>query len=81
VGGVLCALVTAYMLVLLVRVILSWIPMRGDSPLTAVNRIVMDLTEPVLAPMRRIIPPAGIFDLSVIILFFILQIVRTQVCY
>ena len=42
----------------------------------------MDLTEPVLAPLRRVIPPAGMFDLSftvLIVFLFILRALRLQV--
>jgi YggT family protein len=43
-------------------------------------RILMDLTEPVLAPLRRMIPPAGMFDLSFTVLFVFLIILRGIVC-
>jgi YggT family protein len=36
-----------------------------------------DLTEPVLAPLRRVIPPAGPFDLSFMVLFFILLFLQS----
>jgi YggT family protein len=36
----------------------------------------MDLTEPVLAPLRRVIPPVGMFDLSFMVAFFGLVILR-----
>jgi YggT family protein len=41
---------------------------------------LLDLTEPVLAPLRRIIPPAGMFDLSFLVLFVALGILRAAVC-
>ncbi|MDZ4825763.1 MAG: YggT family protein [Actinomycetota bacterium] len=75
---VLCALVTAYIVVLIARVILSYFPVRSGSAIASVNLVLRDLTEPVLVPMRRVIPPAGPFDLSVmvlsIILFVLLQV-------
>ena len=44
---------------------LSWFPPSSSgSGLATVNRLLMDLTEPVLAPLRRVIPPVGMFDLS-----------------
>jgi uncharacterized protein YggT (Ycf19 family) len=36
----------------------------------------MDLTEPVLRPVRRVIPPAGMLDTSFIVVFFVLIILR-----
>jgi YggT family protein len=78
---VLCSLIQVYMLVLIVRAIMSWFPIRGDSPFAAVYRVVYDVTEPVLAPMRRIIPPAGMFDLSFLVLFVLLTILRGIICH
>jgi YggT family protein len=76
---ILCALVTAYAAVMLVRVILSWIPPRSGG-LATLNRVVFDLTEPVLAPARRVIPPAGVLDLSATVVIFALFILRTAIC-
>jgi YggT family protein len=77
---VLCALITAYMIVLAGRAILSWFPIRPGTPGASIYGVLHDLTEPVLAPMRRVIPPAGMFDLSFLILFVLLSILRTFVC-
>ena len=48
-------------LAILVRVILSWFPVDPSNPIV---RIVWEITEPVLAPFRRVIPRIGMFDLS-----------------
>jgi len=77
---VLCALITAYMIVLAARAIMSWFPIRPGTPGASIYGVLHDLTEPVLAPMRRIIPPAGMFDLSFLVLFVVLGIVRSLVC-
>ena len=76
---VLCALVTAYMVVLVIRAVMSWFPVRPGTPWATLYRVVLDLTEPVLAPLRRVIPPAGMFDLSFLVLFLALGIVRSAV--
>ncbi|EKO3993799.1 YggT family protein [Vibrio fluvialis] len=55
--------------VLLLRAILSWVS-QGRSP---VEYVFHQLTEPMLAPIRRIIPMMGGFDLSVLVLFIALQ--------
>ena len=75
-----CYLVTAYIVVLFGRAILSWFPLRPDTMVASIYRVLLDLTEPVLAPMRRIIPPAGMFDLSFLVLIVILYVVRAAVC-
>ena len=59
------------------RAVLSWFPPTSSSGgLATINRLLMDLTEPVLAPLRRIIPPVGMFDLSFMVAFFGLVILR-----
>jgi YggT family protein len=74
-GHPLCAIVQLYVLVLFARAILSWFPIRPDSPLVPVVRVLHMLTEPILAPARRVIPPAGVFDLSFIVVLLLFQLV------
>ena len=79
-GSVLCSLVTAYIIVLLLRAVFSWFPVRPGSPIATINRLLTDLTEPVVGPVRRMIPPAGQFDVAFIVVFFGFLILRTAVC-
>jgi YggT family protein len=76
----LCAFITVYMVVMAARAVFSWFPVRPGSALSSVNAVLYELTEPVLAPVRRIIPPAGMFDLSFIVVFFALVILRSILC-
>ncbi|USD65615.1 YggT family protein [Vibrio sp. SCSIO 43136] len=55
--------------VLLLCAILSWVS-QGRSP---IEYVFHQLTEPMLAPIRRFLPPMGGFDLSVLVLFIVLQ--------
>jgi YggT family protein len=74
-----CAVVTVYLVILFLRAVLSWFPPPSGGMAT-VYRMLMDLTEPVLAPLRRVIPPAGMFDLSFTVLIIFVFIVRNVVC-
>ena len=58
---------------LLLRVILSWVPGALDHPATVV---LQRITDPILNPIRRLIPPVGGFDISPIIAFLVLQVLR-----
>lgn len=78
-GHILVVLGEIYFVVLIVRAILSWFPESGNSPLRPVRRFAFVLTEPVLAPFRRIIPPVGGIDISFIIVALALQIIIAQV--
>ena len=76
---VICNLLSLYLLVLVARAILSWFPLSPGSALAPVVRFLYSVTEPALAPMRRVIPPMGGFDLSFIVLFFAIQIIQRSV--
>ena len=76
---VVCALLIAYILILFGRMIFSWLPPTSGGTAT-VARLLYDLTEPVLAPLRRVIPPVGMFDLSFTVLVFGLLILWQFVC-
>jgi YggT family protein len=74
-------LLEAYVFILIARALLSWFPMHAGSPLLPVVRVLDRLTEPVLAPIRRILPPlrAGgmAIDLSIIIAILVIQVVAS----
>ncbi|MDH4054940.1 MAG: YggT family protein [Gammaproteobacteria bacterium] len=53
--------VNLFMFAIFIRIVLSWIAPGQYNPATA---IITTLTEPLLAPVRRIIPPLGGFDIS-----------------
>jgi YggT family protein len=63
-----------------VRIILSFLQavVRID-PYNPVIRFIYEITEPIMAPFRRIIPPLGGMDFSPIVLFFVLQFVKSLV--
>jgi YggT family protein len=65
-------LLLLYIVILGARAVLSWFPVRPGTFLAGVNSLLYELTEPVLRPVRRVIPPAGMFDLSFMIVFFVL---------
>jgi YggT family protein len=83
--GVLCAAITILTILLLVKVLVSWAFVFGfRPPITGPVRWFLDLlddvTEPLLRPLRRLMPPVragGVgLDLSVIVAFVILAVLR-----
>lgn len=70
----LCSLLQVYFFVLIARIILSWFPVQPGTTIAQISGVLYELTEPVLGPMRRIIPPLGMIDLSPLVVFFGLQI-------
>ena len=79
---IICLFINAYVIVLVLRIILSWATMVWSPPpaLDPVVRVVYDLTEPVMALFRRYIPPVGGFDLSPLFIFLILRIIQGRLC-
>ena len=65
-------LIQLYSLVLLARVILSWIP--NVNRMNPGVRFLHQITEPVLEPVRRVMPRLGMLDISPLIVFIGLQI-------
>jgi YggT family protein len=68
-----------YVVILFARAILSWFPYNPTSPFNPVRRVIFALTEPVLAPFRRIIPPIGMFDISFLVAIIVVQLIVTNV--
>lgn len=79
-------LIQLYYIVLFARIILSWFMMgaAGNDTLTSIYRVVYNLTEPVLAPIRKVIPGIrmgmGYLDLSPIIVLILLRVLQ-QIIY
>jgi YggT family protein len=75
-GGLLYGAVSILMLLIIVRIVSSWVPFIKESRFMWT---VFSLTEPIMAPFREIIPPIGMFDLSPIILIFLMNIVKAAI--
>jgi len=69
-------LAQAEILAIFVRVIMSWVPLRLPFGL---NDLVWNVTEPVLAPIRRYMPMAGGMDFSPFIALLLIQIVTSVI--
>ncbi len=73
--------INIYSFILLARVLMSWIPMFTNRPLDPYNPLVkflLDVTEPVLAPLRRYLV-IGMIDLSPLAALILLQVIASAV--
>lgn len=60
-------------LLIVARIILSWIPqLRANQ----IGEFIYGITEPILAPFQRLIPPMGMIDLSPMVAFIVLLILQ-----
>lgn len=66
---------TFFTLTLLVRAVFSWIP-RPTGALASIGSFAFTVTEPVLAPVRRVLPPVAGIDLSMIVVFIGIYVLR-----
>jgi YggT family protein len=55
------------------RIIMSWISPSADNP---INVLLHQITEPILGPIRRIVPPLGMFDLTPMVAILLLYFIR-----
>ena len=81
---IVCSLIQIYILLLVVRVVMSWFPISPNGPAETVAGFLYMVTDPVLGPLRRLLPPvrmgAMALDLSPIVAFFGLSVLRGLLC-
>jgi YggT family protein len=74
-----CTLLDLYLLVIFARILFSLIRVEPGTPVASIYSVVFNLTEPVLGPLRQIIPPVRMgmaaLDLSPIILLVVIRII------
>jgi YggT family protein len=75
IGYLLFGVLAVYTLCIVARIILSWGMSYGNPTM----RFLVRITEPILGPFRRIIPPLGMFDISPIIVLLILQLFQRAI--
>ena len=55
--GIVCLILRIYSLVIFARIILEWVPVGNEHPVAQVRAVLRAVTEPVLGPVRRMLPP------------------------
>lgn len=77
---ILCAALQIYWLILLVRILLSWFPMPRSGAGARLVSILFELTDPILRPLRNLIPPARAgamaIDFSPILVFIGIGVIQ-----
>jgi YggT family protein len=58
---------------ILARALMSWFPVSPGSPIV---RLLDDITEPILSPLRRIVPKLGMMDITPIVAMIGLQLLQ-----
>jgi YggT family protein len=83
-AGIVCLLIQLYMLVLFIRIIMSWFPPTPGTTYAQIFEGFDRVTEPVLAPVRAMLPPLRMggmgLDLSPIVVFIIGTLLLRAIC-
>ncbi|HZR98057.1 MAG TPA: YggT family protein [Chloroflexota bacterium] len=66
-------LFTALIFAIIARALLSWFNLGPGNPLV---RVLNDVTEPILAPLRRVIPTIGMIDITPLVAILLLEFVQ-----
>lgn len=67
-------LANVLLIAIIVRALMSWIMPQDSSGFT---RVLLDITEPILAPIRRVLPPVSGIDFSPILAMILVQLVSS----
>ncbi len=64
-----------FYLILIARVIISWLPQLRKN---AIADMIYKITDPVLAPIKKVLPPLGGLDWSVFVLILLMQMIQNM---
>jgi YggT family protein len=82
--GIVCSLIQLYILVVFARILLDWVRVPSEHVVGKVRSVLTTVVDPVLIPLRRIIPPVRMggaaLDLSPLVLLIGLSILLSAIC-
>ena len=77
--GLICAVLQLFSFAVLARILMSWIRITPGTAVASIYSVIFNLTEPVLGPIRRLIPPVRMgmaaIDVSPIIVFVVIMLI------
>ncbi len=74
IGSLVIILLTAMQIAIFLRFIFAWVDPTGR---TGISRFLSGVTEPIISPIRRLLPTMGIIDLSPMVAFLVIIILQT----
>ena len=72
--NIISLVLTLFELILLARVLISWFPNIDQS--NPLIRLLYDITEPILQPVRQFMPQTGMMDFSPLVVWLIIRMIR-----
>ena len=64
---------------LIARAVLSWFRVESGSPVYEVKRWLDRTTEPIVAPVRRVLPNTGGIDLSLVVVLLVINLILVPI--
>jgi YggT family protein len=74
---ILCQLASFYQLVVILRAISTFFPITSGSPFAPIVGFLYKITEPVFAPIRRVLPAMGGFDFTPLVVIIAINILMS----
>mgnify|MGYP000845725821 FL=1 len=74
-GWILLKLIDAYVTVIIIWAILSWVPYRPGGPTESVRKGLGAIVEPYIGIFRRFLPPMGGIDFSPVLAIIVLEFI------
>lgn len=82
--SIICTLLLVYLLIIFLRIVMSWFPIQRDSPMEGVASVLYAVTEPIMGPLRRMLPPVRLggmaLDLSPIVVIIGIRLLMAVLC-
>jgi YggT family protein len=78
--GVICTLLWLFIIAVFARVALSWFSPQPGGAMGAIEGFLRTVTDPVLEPVRRVVPRLGMVDLSPLVVLIGVQILQNAIC-
>ncbi len=81
---IICFALLAYMVMIIVRIVMTYFPLDPDGMMATIAGFLFVVTDPVLGPLRRVLPPIRIgsmaLDISPIVVIIGIQILLGVIC-
>ena len=78
--GIVCILLQVFVIALFARIALSWFSPEPGGAAAAIEGFLRTFTDPVLEPVRRVVPRTGMLDLSPIVVVLIVSVIQQAIC-
>lgn len=75
-----CILLQLFVIAVFVRIVLSWFSPQPGGAAAAIEGFLRTVTDPVLEPVRRIMPRTGMIDFSPLVVLLVVQLLQRAIC-